>query len=414
VSTSWRRRLWIGGAVVLVSLAAWRLVAAGKGPTVLYDTATLGRGSVVARVTASGTLSALVTVQVGSQVTGRIQSLFVDYNSPVKRGEILAKIDPRLYKADVEQARANDATARANLDKAKAQAEDAALQYQRAKDLAAQRIENQSDLDTARATKDGADAAVEGAAAAVQQAKAALDKAEVNLAYTNIISPTDGIVISRDVDVGQTVAASLQAPTLFVVAQDLRKMQVDTSVAESDIGRIRAGMPASFTVDAYPTVTFHGVVREVRNAPQTVQNVVTYDAVIDVANPDLRLKPGMTANATFVYSRRDDVLRVPNAALRFHPDPALAAEMEGTTRRSRPPRPPAGTAPAALGSEPGEHEVFVLRGEHAEAAWIRTGITDGTFSDVVSGPLRVGERLVTDARSTSTSGSPARRRPGGF
>jgi HlyD family secretion protein len=411
VSTSWRRWMWIGGAVVLVSLATWRLVAAGKGPAVQYDTVTVDRGNVVARVTASGTLSALVTVQVGSQVTGRIQSLFVDFNSPVKKGQLLAKIDPRVFKADVEQARANDASARANLDKAKAQAEDAALQYQRAKDLAAKQIENQSDLDTARATKDAADAAVEAAAAAVQQAKAALDKAEVNLAYTNIISPTDGMVISRDVDVGQTVAASLQAPTLFVVAQDLRKMQVDTSVAESDIGRIRAGMPASFTVDAYPTVTFHGVVREVRNAPQTVQNVVTYDAVIDVANPDLRLKPGMTANATFVYSRRDDVLRVPNAALRFHPDPALAAEMDRTPRT---PRPPAGTPPAALGSEPGEHEVFVLRGEHAEPAWIRTGITDGTFSDVVSGPLRAGERLVTDARSTSASGSPARRRPGGF
>jgi HlyD family secretion protein len=419
VSRSWRRRLWIVGAVVLVSLATWRLVAAGKGPTVQYDTVTVDRGNVVARVTASGTLSALVTVQVGSQVTGRIQSLFVDFNSPVKKGQLLAKIDPRVFKADVEQARANDASARANLDKAKAQAEDAALQYQRAKDLAAKQIENQSDLDTARATKDAADAAVEAAAAAVQQAKAALDKAEVNLAYTNIISPTDGMVISRDVDVGQTVAASLQAPTLFVVAQDLRKMQVDTSVAESDIGRIRAGMPASFTVDAYPTVTFHGVVREVRNAPQTVQNVVTYDAVIDVANADLRLKPGMTANATFVYAQRDDVVRVPNAALRFHPGPALVAEMESTSPKSGPsagtprsPRPPAGTAPAALGSEPGKHEVFVLRGEHAEPVWIETGITDGTFSDVVSGPLRVGERLVTDARSDSASGSSRRRRPG--
>jgi HlyD family secretion protein len=411
VSRSWKRRLWAGGVVVAISLGAWRLVDAGKGPAVQYDSVTVDRGAVVARVTASGTLSALVTVQVGSQVTGRIQSLFVDFNSPVKKGEILARIDPRLYKADVEQARANDATARANLDKAKAQAEDASRQYQRAKDLAVERIENQSDLDTARANKDGADAAVEAAAAAVQQAKAALDKAEVNLAYTNIISPTDGIVISRDVDVGQTVAASLQAPTLFVVAQDLRKMQVDTSVAESDIGRIRAGMPASFTVDAYPAVAFHGVVREVRNAPQTVQNVVTYDAVIDVANTDLRLKPGMTANATFVYARKDDVLRVPNAALRFHPGPALVAEMEGGARS---PRPPAGATPAVLGSEPGEHEVFVLRGDRAEPASIKTGITDGTYSDVVSGPLHVGEHLVTDARSSSSSGSAPRRRPGAF
>jgi HlyD family secretion protein len=409
VSTSQRRNLWIGAAAVVVILAGLRLATADKGPALVYDTVAVDRGPVIARVTASGTLSALITVQVGSQVSGRIQTLFVDYNSPVKKGQLLAKIDPRLFQADVEQARADDSTARANLAKARAQAKDASLQYQRAKDLAASRIEDQSDLDTARANADAAAAAVLAAEATVEQAKAALDKAEINLAYTNIVSPTDGIVISRNVDVGQTVAASLQAPTLFIVAQDLRRMQVDTSVAEADIGRVQPGMPASFTVDAYPQVTFQGVVREVRNAPQNVQNVVTYDAVIDVDNADLRLRPGMTANATFVYSRRDDVLRVRNAALRFHPGGELVAEMEGAPRATG--RAP-GASPAAPHTGNGEHEVWVRQAEHARPVWIRTGVTDGTFSEVVSGPLRAGDQLVADAGTPGQG--PARRRPGMF
>jgi HlyD family secretion protein len=410
VTTSQRRNLWIGAGAVLVILAGLRLATADKGPALEYDTAAVDRGPVVARVTASGTLSALITVQVGSQVSGRIQKLFVDYNSPVKKGQLLAKIDPRLFQADVEQARADDSTARANLAKARAQAKDASLQYQRAKELWASHIENQSDLDTARANADAAEAAVQAAAAAVEQARAALDKAQVNLAYTNIVSPTDGIVISRNVDVGQTVAASLQAPTLFVVAQDLRHMQVDTSVAEADIGRVRPGMPASFTVDAYPQVTFQGVVREVRNAPQTVQNVVTYDAVIDVDNADLRLKPGMTANATFVWARRDDVLRVRNAALRFHPGGELVAEMEGAPRATRHAR---GASPAESRAGNGEHEVWVRQGEHARPVWIRTGVTDGTFSEVVSGPLRAGDQIVADAGAPGNA-SARGRRPGMF
>jgi HlyD family secretion protein len=412
MSRNWRRGIWIGSGVVVLTLAALGFATAGKGPTLEYDTVTVDRGPVVARVTASGTLSALITVQVGSQVSGRIQKLFVDFNSPVKKGELLAKIDPRLFQAAVEQARADDSAAQANLAKAKAQAAVASLQYERSKELAARHILAQADLDTARADADAAAAAVDAAAAAVEQTRAALDKAEVNLAYTSIVSPTDGIVISRDVDVGQTVAASLQAPTLFVVARDLRRMQVDTSVAEADIGRVRAGMTASFTVDAYPTDTFRGVVREVRNAPQTLQNVVTYDAVIDVDNPDLRLKPGMTANATFVYDRADDTLRVRNAALRFRPDPGLVAEMEGGPHPARRETGAGRTPPV---SDPHEHTVFVLHGDHARPVPIETGVSDGTMSAVVTGRLEVGDRLVTDARSPSPSGSSTgRRRPGMF
>ena len=283
---AWRRTGWIGGTALVVGLmVVYYTRAEGKTPAVRYDTATVDRGPVVAKVTASGTLSALVTVQVGSQVSGRIQTLDADFNSHVKKGELLAKIDPRLFEATVEQAQANLLAAEGNLAKAKAQAADAALQLQRSKDLLARHLVAQSAYDTARATADADRAGVQAASGSVEQARASLDQAKTNLGLTDIISPTDGIVISRNVDVGQTVAASFQAPVLFEVAQDLSKMQVDTSVAESDIGRLVKGMPATFTVDAYPGTPFTGTVREIRNAPQTVQNVVTYDAVIDVDNP---------------------------------------------------------------------------------------------------------------------------------
>ncbi len=294
-----------------------------------YETARVDRGRIVAQVTATGTLSALVTVQVGSQVSGRIQQLFVDFNSPVKKGQLIAKIDPQLFQATLEQARANHIAARADLARAKVQAADAARQLARTRSLAERKLVAQADLDTAQATAEGAQAGVDAAAGKVEQARASLQQAQVNLAYTNIISPINGTVISRSVDVGQTVAASLQAPTLFVIAEDLAKMQVDTSVAEADIGKLRAGMDASFTVDAFPGRRFRGTVRQIRNAPQNVQNVVTYDAVVDVGNPDLELRPGMTANVSFVFADRADVLRVPNGALRFRPSAELQAGRRG-------------------------------------------------------------------------------------
>jgi HlyD family secretion protein len=250
----------------------------------------------------------------------------------------------------------------------------------------------------------------------------------VNLQYTDIISPTNGVVISRSVDVGQTVAASLQAPTLFVIAEDLAKMQVDTSVAEADVGRLRDGMDATFTVDAYPAETFRGRVRQIRNAPQTVQNVVTYDAVIDVDNPDLKLRPGMTANVTFVYAEKEDVLRIPNAALRFRPPPGMlptagrpggasgvvpAAAASPGAAAERP-------APAQGGFGSGRREgrtadrtdrrtVWVLRDGKPEPVPMRTGISDGTATEVREGALAAGDRVVTDVSGLSASGGP----PGG-
>ncbi len=373
----------------LVGLAAWRWHAAGPAPSTL-ETAEVDRGSVVAKVTATGTLSALVTVQVGSQVSGRIAALYADYNSRVEKGQLVAKIDPQLFEAAVEQARASFVAAQGNLAKSRAQAVDAARQAARARALAEQKLVAQADADTAQSAADAAGAQVQASDGGVAQARAALHQAQVNLAYTRIVSPTSGVVISRSVDVGQTVAASLQAPTLFTVAEDLAKMQVDTSVGEGDVGRIRPGMPATFTVDAYPGEVFRGAVRQVRNSPQTVQNVVTYDAVVDVSNPELKLKPGMTANVTFVHARRDDAVRVPNAALRFRPPqgaPAFAVPAAG----------PGAAAPAS-----GTKIVWALRMGRPTAVRVRPGISDGSVTEVLEGELRPGDLVVTDVGATAS------------
>ncbi len=410
---------WVVVAVAVVAggIGWWRVHEAKVKGTWHFETAKIDRGKVVAKVTASGSLSALVTVQVGSQVSGRIAALYADFNSKVKKGELIAKIDPQLFEASVAQARANYVAAQGNLAKAKAQALDAERQYKRSVTLAERKLIAQADLDTAQATADAAKAGVDAAVGSVAQANAQLHSAEVNLAYTDIISPTDGVVISRNVDVGQTVAASLQAPTLFLIAEDLRKMQVDTSVAEADIGQLRTGMPATFTVDAYPTATFVGTVRQIRNAPQTVQNVVTYDAVIDVDNSDLKLKPGMTANCTFVYAEDDDALRVPNAALRFHPPAELVASLQpGAPAGGRGTRGAGAQAagagsgmPAKAGGSADRKTVWVLRAGKPVRVAIRTGVTDGIMSALVEGDLAVGDSVITDV-----SGGSGKQQAGGF
>ena len=273
---------------LLALLAALASAAAGcqrsGKPKHQFDTAPVDRGRLVARVTASGTLSALVNVQVGAQVSGTIQKLNVDFNSPVKKDQVLAQIDQRLFLANLEQAKANVVNAKGTLANAQAQERNAKLLYERDKLLLAKGLLAQGDLDTARAAAEGDAGQVEAAEGALAQCVAALNQSQVNLKYTTIVSPIDGVVISRSIDVGQTVAASFQTPTLFLIAQDLTHMQVDTSVAEADVGHLHDGMDATFTVDAYPAKVFHGRVRQVRYNPQTVQNVVTYDAVLDVDN----------------------------------------------------------------------------------------------------------------------------------
>jgi HlyD family secretion protein len=412
MSMSWIKstKFW-GVAVLVLALAggtAYLMKRRSGKPKVQWETTAVDRGRITARVTATGTLSALVTVQVGSQVSGSIQKLYADFNSTVKKGQVIAKIDPRLFQAALENARANYAQAKATLHKDEVQAQFAGRQFQRQGNLAKEKLIAPSDYDTAESNAGTSLAQVEADRANVKQAQAILHQAEVNLALTNIVSPTDGTVISRNVDVGQTVAASLQAPILFVIAEDLRKMQVDTSVAEADVGKLRAGMQATFTVDAFPGEPFKGAVRQIRNAATTVQNVVTYDAVIDVDNSSLKLRPGMTANISFVFANKDDVLRVTNAALRFRPSPELVSALKLEVPRGRrsggdgASGGPAAAGPARADSAKGEEApdrrtVWVLRNDLPSPVRIKTGTTDGSKTEVVEGPLQLGDLVISDA-----------------
>ena len=281
-----------------LALIAVLLGACGRKPAVSYRTEPVTRGPVSEIVNATGDVSAIVTVNVGSQVSGIIDKLLVDFNSAVKKGQLLATLDPRLFQAQLEKAQASLASAKANVEKAQAAFDDSARIAARWKDLLRQGLVSQADLDTALATRDQNSAGLSAAKASVLQAKADRDMAATNLAFTRITSPIDGIVVSRNVDVGQTVAAAFTAPTLFLIANDLTKMQILANIDEADVGKVSEGLEAKFTVDAYPGETFVGRIRDVRQAPNTIQNVVTYPAVIDAPNPDRKLRQGMTASVT--------------------------------------------------------------------------------------------------------------------
>jgi HlyD family secretion protein len=406
--TGRRRWLWVTALVLLLvaAVATWRIVR--RPPPLQYQTAAVARGPVVAKVTATGILSAVVTVQVGSQVSGRVAKLNADYNSTVKKGDLIAEIDPALFQANLEQAKANVLAAEGQLKQAEANVLAAQRTYDRDKPLRASNLIAQADLDTAETTLAAAKAAVVAARGNLAQARAQLTQAQVNLAYTKILSPIDGTVISRSVDVGQTVAASLQAPTIFTLAGDLKKMQVDTSVAEADVGKLAPGMEATFVVDAFPDDRFKGTIRQIRNSPQTQQNVVTYDAVIDVNNPDLKLRPGMTANTTVVYADRSDVVRVPNAALRFRPSPEMLAALgrgSGPARVAG--RDGAGRPTPPTGGGSGR-TLWVLRDGKPVLAQVTVGVSDGTFTEVLSGPLQAGDAVVTGVETAGGSGNGAR------
>jgi len=339
-----------------------------------YRTEKVSRGDIRATVTATGTVNAVVTVLVGTQVSGTIKTLYVDFNSPVKKGQILAQIDPATFQAQVDQARANLFAARANVEKAQAVLLDAKRTLDRNKTLYQKNYIAKSDLDTAETNEQAARAQVSAAKAQVQQTGAALDFAENNLRYTRIVSPVDGTVISRNVDVGQTVAASFQTPTLFNIAQDLTKMQIDTNIDEADIGKIKIGQTAEFTVDAYPDDTFTGKVFVIRNAPITIQNVVTYDVVVKVDNPELKLKPGMTANVSIVLEKKEGVLRVSNAALRFKP----AGKGENLN--------------GLKGSG-----VWILKEGVPGRMEVKTGISDGNYTEIVAGPLQENIDIIVES-----------------
>jgi HlyD family secretion protein len=303
----------------------YRSHSAAKVPVPV--TAEVTRGSVIAKVDATGTLAPVTTVQVGSQVSGTVKALFVDYNAHVRKGQVIAELDPSLFQTQVDQARATLIKSQSDVDRAKVEVDDSASKLKRAQELSDQKLISRNDLETAQSTAMSAEAALKSAEAQVTQARASLNQTEVNLQHTIIRSPIDGTVISRSVDVGQTVAASMSAPTLYVIAQDLTHMQVSASIDESDIGRIQPGQTVSFRVDAYPQQTFRGTVKQVRLDAKTEQNVVSYTTMIDVPNEDLRLKPGMTANVTVQIAANEDVLRVPNSALRFAPTPELFAAL---------------------------------------------------------------------------------------
>ena len=458
-----RRLLWL--LVVVVSsgiITGGYLYSQSVGSRSPFRTAPVTRGSLVAAVATTGTLNAVITVQVGSQVSGNIRELHADFNSQVKKGQVIARIDPDIFeakvnqakaqvdaaraqvlnqqavvektRADLENARAALASARAQTAKAQVAVIDGRRNLLRQRELRQKELVAQVDEDTAQVTHDSAiaqheatkaqenaqaaavtsaeaqlkvvQAQLETATAQVGQNQAALRQAQLDLEHTIIRAPVDGVVVSRNVDVGQTVAASLQAPTLFTIAQDLTQMQVDTSMDEADVGRIVLGQKATFTVDAFPSRVFKGEVVQIRKAPQIVQNVVTYDVVVSAENPDLKLLPGMTANVKVVTDQKADVLRVPNAALRFRP-PGVESDRPAQGRAA------AGGGPGATRGGAGlQGRVWVMGpGGKPQSVTLRVGITDGTYTEVVGDQLKEKQEVLVGLgsapeRPTPSSGGP--------
>ncbi len=487
--------LWLIVIIVLVSggFGTWQYLTA-KTDKVSYIFGTVDRGSIVTQVQMTGTLAAVTTVAVGTQVSGTVAELYADYNSEVKKDQVLAKLDPALFQTQLDQADAsvktseailnNDiagiATTKANIENAKVTVLNSNRKYKIMKELFDEGLETKDDMDTAQATLDSAvaqrtatesqlvaaQAALKADQARLVQAQANLKNAQVNLDHCIITSPISGTVISRAVDKGQTVAASFSTPTMFTIGEDLTKMQVITNTDEADVGKVKAGMEATFTVDAYPSETFRGTIRQVRLSPTTVQNVVTYNAVIDVPNPDLRLKPGMTANIKIVIEKVDNVLRLPNSALRFRPD-LPDTEMAAAFKRAGEERfysfyrnrgqngtqgggnQQAGPAGMAMGFAGGAGGAGGNRGGNLSGnagnrsgqipnaaasrgrrtpVWIvgedklirpvilRLGLTDGVQTEITEGKLKEGDKIILSAEiaGTHSNNSPAQTRAPGF
>jgi len=439
----------VGAVCLTAALGAWSF----RGRDVQYRMVPAQHGDVNVAVSATGNPNAVVNVQVGSQVSGTIVALLADFNTKVTKGELIARIDPAPFQAKVDQARASLdaangsvanaeaveqqalaniqsatsslAAAKANVVKAQAAVDDAKSKVDRRVTLVADGSDSQEDLETAQTTYKSAVADVDAVVAQehaaeesvraaqaqlnvakslvatneaqVKQYTAALQAAKLDLEHTKIIAPVDGVVVARNVDVGQTVAASLAAPTLFQIAQDLTKMQVDTNVSEADVGRVQVGQPATFTVDAYPGRVFRGVVTSIRKAPINVANVITYDAVIGVSNEDLALFPGMTANVKILVSQHKDVLRVPNAALRYHPSSETGA--------------PSGVSQGSKGAPP-EKAVWTMdTNKHEQRVVVTTAETDGTFTEITGGNLKEGDRVIVAALSNANRSSAANSAP---
>ena len=442
---------WLPRIIVIAVIAGAVAFLAIKRPwaktedAITFTTVPVTKGTIAAQVTANGTLSAVGTVQVGAQVSGRVVELHADFNDQVKKGQIIAKLDEQVLQAQIDSSAANLALAAANVNKAQVALMDADRQLKRQKTLQDQQLVAGATVESAEVASDTARAALVAAKATQSQASANLSQAKLNLSYATIYSPVDGVVLSRAVELGQTVAASLQAPVLFTIAEDLGRMQIDTAVAEGDVGRLLEKMPATFTVDAFPGRQFQGVVRQVRNAPTTTQGVVTYDAVIDVDNSDKALRPGMTANVTFVLAQVADAVKIPNSALRFKPTreqlQAVYAEMGGRPGRGSggsgwaggaggsggrrrgsdaagggaggppgggPGGPGDGGGGAGAQRDLGDKKVlYKLVAGKPKRVLVKPGLTDGSSTQMLEGDLVAGDLLITEIIGAPTG--PARK-----
>ncbi|HEY5949392.1 MAG TPA: efflux RND transporter periplasmic adaptor subunit [Kofleriaceae bacterium] len=432
-----------GGGAFLIVKKPW---AKGETP-ITFSTVQVGKGTIAAQVTANGTLSAVGTVQVGAQVSGRVVELHADFNDKVTKGQIIAKLDDSVLKAQIDQMQAAYDLAVANLNKAKVTALNAKRQLDRQKSLEEQKLIAGATVDQFQVEYDTANVQISASKADVSRAAASLKQARTNLGYATIYSPVDGVVLSRSVELGQTVASSLQAPVLFTIAEDLARMQIDTAVAEGDVGALKEGMKATFTVDAFPGKQFAGVVRQVRNAPTTNQGVVTYDAVIDVDNKDLNLRPGMTANVAFVLDRVENAIKIPNAALRFKPSReqmlALFEKFGGGPGRrgsgaggsggsggwsrgergsgERGPRGGSGATDGSGGggsadmaaggggggrggrnSDPSRKQLWKLVDGKPKMTFVKTGLSDGSTTQMIEGDLQPGDLLITEIQGLPT------------
>lgn len=414
---------WIVIAAILIGTVLLAAFSFGRGSTPQYFTAKVERGDIRNVVQATGTINAVTTVQVGSQVSGTISKLYVDFNSPVKKGQVIAQIDPSLFegallqtKADLENAKATSAAAKAELEKARATATQTQSDYKRTVELSREGIMSQQQLEVSKATNDAAQAAVSSAQATlsqtgaqVAQKAAAVQVAQTNVNNTTIRSPIHGVVINRAVDVGQTVAASLQAPNLFSIAQDLGKMQVDVSTDESDVGQIKFGQDVTFKVDAFPKDVFRGRVVQMRMNPTTVQNVVTYDTVVAFDNPNTKLFPGMTAYISIPVAEATDVVKIPNAALRFLP--ALSSEqLQAVTQKS-------GITQSTRGKASADTAVIWKLGpeKNLEAVQVKLGITDHTnteIAQVLKGTLNPADQVVIGSGSSGSKPQASAAAPG--
>lgn len=383
--------------LILLTLAALAgggyLLMKQPEPEVTYMTSPVTRGDILQTVSATGTIEAVNTVDVGTQVSGTINKIFVDYNSPVKAGQVIATIDPTLFRAEVARAKADLASAKAGVTEAQAALNDANRTYKRNKTLFEKDFIAASELDSALTAVETSRARLQSARASVQQAQASLDKAQANLDYTTIKAPLDGVVTVKDVSEGQTVAASYSTPTLFTIAEDLTQMQVEADVDEADIGYVRDGMKVHFTVDTYPEDTFQGYVHQIRLQSETVENVVTYTVVVRVNNPDMKLKPGMTANINIEVASARNVLKVPASAFRFSPPTPEDNGQAHAKRRF--------SGPVVWVRQTGDDPPM-------QPVSVETGLTDGSFTEV-SGDLREGQQIITGA--TGLSGKSGSRLP---